>query len=370
MRFTWPALYAILFLYRSFFAFVAFAIVSRFTTLGDTYGYALGTMAGYHDKYGIGFDSNTIAFLFGYAIQVLFLSNEYVSAIAFQAIGFVGIVALLRSLSPDFRRRLVPFFFFPSFTMWTSIPGKETFIVLFVCLVLKVVVDWTTSRRLNLPLLAFGLLMVGLFKPHFVAALLFVLGLALVVSYVRQKGIVVIVAFAVTIGALFALRGFLEERAPQMFLYHFTGDSARSTREPFWTEPGDFFAKAPEGMWLAFVGPTLSEVRISVVHLFSYFESLVMLGAFCAMIGRGFSRIPVFCFFLGLGTIFWILAPNYGTGVMNPGTAIRYRSAWLPIVFFCVAVLMTREFGMAWVERFRKPAAGVRAAPLTPARSA
>ena len=354
-------------------AFAAFSIVSRFTTLGDTHGYALGSWEGYNAKFGIALDSNTIAFLFGYAIQVLFVSNEYLSAIAFQAIGFVGIVALLNSLAPELRRRLMPFFFFPSFTVWTSIPGKETFVVLFVCLVLKVVVDWTTSRRLNLPLLVFGLSMAGLFKPHFVAGLLFLVGIVLVISYVRPKGIVVFVALAITIVALFALRDYLEQRAPQMFLYHFVGDSARSTREPFWNEAGDFFAKAPEGMWLAFTGPTLGEAKISVVHLFSYVESLVMLGIFGVMLWRELPRVPVFCFFLGLGTIFWVLAPNYGTGVMNPGTAIRYRSGWLPIIFFSVTVLMTRDFGLAWVDRFRrrslKPTGTVPpAVALSPAR--
>lgn len=348
MKFTWPSLYLLLFVYRCAIGVLAFSVVIRLTSLGDVGQYANAEYA----RAGEG-TSTYVVFLFGKIIRSTMFANEYFLSIVFQSVSFVGIVMLLMSVVPDLRKRLLPFFFLPSFTIWTSIPGKETFVALFVCLALKAFVDFAQRKSLAIMYLALGLVGVAFFKPHFLAPILFLLGMSYVASGIRQRSIMVLGAFCVTISILVMLRPALEAAGPQLFLAHFTGDSARSARPPFWTEPGDFFGKAAEGMWLALVGPTLYEVNISVIHLASFVESMVVIGALGLMLLRESPRIPAFCFILGLGTIFWTLVVNYPAGVMNPGTAIRYRAGWLPIVLFCVTVLMTQRFGHMWVRNFR-----------------
>jgi hypothetical protein len=369
VKLTWPAVYAVLFIYRSIASVFAIGFVVRLTTLGDSHAYATLEFDQWVEKSGAGLNSNMVTFFYGLAIRKLFFANEFVVSIAYQAVAFVGIVMLLASLETGLRRRIAPLFFFPSFTIWTSIAGKETFTVLFVCLILKAIADLAYRRGMSFIQIGVAFVGVAVFKPHFLPATLFLFGLVLMAAPVKIKASLVTGALIVTVSILFALRPFLEISAPDLLISHFTGDNARSARPPFWTEHGDFFGKAALGMWLCFVGPTLEEVRVSVVHLFSFVESMILLGVFAFYLSRELPRIPLFCFLLGLGTIFWTLAPNYGTGVMNPGTAIRYRSGWLPIIYFCVIVLMTREFGVALIERFRKPARA-RAAPLTPARPA
>jgi hypothetical protein len=353
MKLTWPAVYAVLFIYRSIASVFAVGVIVRLTTLGDSHAYATLELEQWIEKSGFGLNSNVITFLYGLAIRKLFFANEFIVSMAYQVISFVGIVMLLMSLEPKFRLRIVPLFFFPSFTVWTSIAGKETFVVFFVCLILKAVTDFAYRGRFSFVQVGIAFVGIVVFKPQFLPGTMYLFGLILIVAPFRIKASLVAGAFMVTVSILFALRPFLEIFGPELFLAHFMGDNARTNRPPFWTEEGDLFAKAAEGMWLAFVGPTLEEIKISVVHLFSYVESMILLTIFLAHLLRDLPRIPLFCFLLGLGTIFWTLAPNYGAGVMNPGTAVRYRSDWIPVLYFCFTVLMTRDFGLALVERFR-----------------
>lgn len=371
MKLTWPAIYACLFLYRSVASALAITLLTQVTTLGDSHGYAALDYERGSEKAG-GQPSNVVTFLIGYVAKTIFFSSEVMVGLVFQAIAFVGMVMLLSSLSVDLRKRLIAFFFVPSFTIWTSIAGKEALIVLFVCLVLKAAVDWAYRGRISIWQVALGLFGLALFKPHFLPATMFLLGMSVALPATRVKTLLVLGSLVVTVSILFALRPTLELYAPPFLTAHFVGDYARSSRPPFWTEYGDFFGKSAEGMYLSFVGPTFAETRVSVVHLFSFIESWIMLIAFAVLLFREGGRVPAFCFILGIGVLFWTLAPNYGTGVMNPGTAIRYRAGWLPIIFFCVTILMTRRFGEIWLETFRRrpKAAAPPASEISPARPA
>ena len=82
------------------------------------------------------------------------------------------------------------------------------------------------------------------------------------------------------------------------------------------------------GLW----GPTVRETRISILHLFTFTESLFLFAFLLVFIKK---TVYVFLMqmklqyrrlFIVLNTLFWILFAQYIQGILNPGSAIRYRT--------------------------------------------
>ena len=103
-------------------------------------------------------------------------------------------------------------------------------------------------------------------------------------------------------------------------------------------------------MFQSFFGPTFSEVSNSVLHLFSFVESLVILIILMAIVLVRLPRLPVFIFITATFSLVMILFVNYPFGIMNPGSAIRYRTGYFPIVIFIIIVLTSRSWSIMWLE--------------------
>ena len=116
------------------------------------------------------------------------------------------------------------------------------------------------------------------------------------------------------------------------------------------TEQYDIFTKAPEGILLAFMGPTLSEASGRVLHLISYAESSFMLLMLFFYIFIRLPSIPAYSFFIGIFTVFWIMFAVYPLGTNNPGTAVRFRTDFIMIIYVAVIVIMSRSLYINWRE--------------------
>ncbi len=95
-------------------------------------------------------------------------------------------------------------------------------------------------------------------------------------------------------------------------------------------------------------------MSIGVLHVLTFFESLVIVTILTLFMIRRLPERPVFNFILSLGGIFWIVFPNYPLGLSNPGTAIRYQTGWILIVFLCAVSLQSRPLFAEWVKGRRR----------------
>ena len=126
-------------------------------------------------------------------------------------------------------------------------------------------------------------------------------------------------------------------------------DIGGSTREAFWVTPQEVFTKAPQGMLLAFFGPTLGEAQNGgLLQRISFAESTLLLGILAVVFFAKLRSLPAYSLFLGAGTIFWIMFANYPLGVMNPGAAIRYRTGYEMIVVLVILFVFSRSAFVSW----------------------
>ena len=131
------------------------------------------------------------------------------------------------------------------------------------------------------------------------------------------------------------------------------GRSSRS--DLFFTEKYDVFLKAPLGMALSLFGPKLTEIFTSPLALISFIESSVLFAFIFIIVAQRLMLLPVYNLILGAGTIFWLIFATYPLGITNIGSAVRYRSGWIILIFGIVSVLMSRSFYMHWQAYEKEP---------------
>ncbi len=361
MRFTWNAYYVLLYLYRCFFSVLAQVVVLRITAIPDSTGYQAANIAevallAQAQQYSLTFAMQANAGLLTRAIAAVLSLFSGGSAIliniGFQSIAFVGILLFLRAVEPSARRVLAVLLMFPSFTLWTSITSKEAIVVCLLGILAKHVIDIFYGRDRGVAYYLFVLLPVCAilftFKPHFLAAIVFVFGVAKVGAYTRKPATLALLAGAASLVPLYLFRDPLDAfaQARYMGVLREPGNSNRSVA--FLAEKYDTFLKAPEGMLRAFFGPTLAEATDGVLHLISFIESSVLIAVLVVFVLVRLPRTPVYMAILGLFTVFWIVFANYPLGLANPGTAVRYRADYVLLVYLGLLPLLSRGLYVRW----------------------
>ncbi len=355
MAIGWPTFYVFLFIYRCAYSALAFFVVSRLTGLGDVARIISADFTAI-DVVQLGADplqgSRGIAIVIaqnlGRLFKILSFGNELLIFMFFQAVAFVGLVKFLMSLEPKFRKRVALILLFPSFSVWSSIPGKEAIVVFAVGVSCSYVVDMYYNReKLSvLHIVAFAAL--AIFKLPYVIAFIFLIGVSKIAYRVRQKAFVALAVGIVSLVPLYTFRDKIDALSFEV-IRHFNVGFGRMTREPYWTEQYDVFWKAPYGMFQSFFGPTLSEAATGILQISSFIESTILVAMFLFFLLKRLPEVPVYNFILGLFTTFWILFSTYPLGIMNPGSAIRYRTGYLVLVVFIFTFLTSREVYASWL---------------------
>ena len=337
---NWAHVLVALFIYRSVVSVAAQTVIPGFTTLGDSQRWQTSAFAMPSDWF---LQSNYITQNIGAVLGWLGFGNAVLINLGFQTIAFVGLARLILCITPDLRWRLLPLFFLPSFTMWTSVASKEAILVFAVSNLVVYAVALHRERVLPRPSEVLSALLVFVFKVHYMPALLLLIGVAAVGRYVRPAALVALVAGVVSLATLYVFRERISELSFQL-LPHFVW--GRSTREAFWTSQYDVFARAPYGMWQGFMGPSLTEAleAVNVLHVIAYVEGLVMLAMLLYLLVSNLPKLPIYGFFVSAFTLFWILFPNYPFGILNPGSAVRYRSGFVVLVFAIFAIFLCHRF--------------------------
>ena len=353
---TWGVFYAFLWLYRSAASVAGQLVVTQVTTLGDSGGYqsgetfvswtVLGQLTDIERTRGIG---TAITTLLGALFNRLFDGNLILINIGFQTIAFIGIVALLRTAKPAHRARLAFLFLLPSFTLWSSVAGKEALIVFFMCVgsvgILRI---WYGEDRPSL-LHAAAFACVYPFKPHYVPALAYLLGTSWAARHVRQPAALALILGLSSLSFLYIMKDTMARLVFKDVLSGFRGHGVTFNRPDFWETPADIFLRAPDGMFRSLFGPTFQEALSGhIFHFVSFVESAAILSIMIWFAVRGLTRMPAFTFVVGAFTTFWMLFSTYPLGVMNAGSAIRYRTGYIVVLFVLVAAMLSRETYFTW----------------------
>jgi hypothetical protein len=343
----WSLILLLLWLYRCFYSAVGQLVVVRLTSLGDSDRYqgAVSKFTGINAAFFT--DSTTFLEGVGLGLATVLGENPILINIVYQTLAFYGIARLLLAIEPELRRPLAFVLLLPSFNLWTSVAGKETVIVFALAVLCSLLVESYYNRARLGAIHVFAAALLLLFKPHYFAALGFVFGLTWACRRVRQKEALVLVVGCVSLVLLLLVADRVDELSFQV-LTHFDHGNARSTREPFWVEPYDVYWKAFEGMALSFIGPTFEEALRLPVQMIAFVESLALCAVLLFLMAMRLSRIPVYGFLLGAFTLFWLLFVNYPFGVMNPGSAIRYRAGYLVLIVTIFVFVLSRRIFVGW----------------------
>ena len=363
--YTWNLIFFFLWAYRCVFSLLGEVVIMRITGIPDTQTYqsqdavtALAFLATSTKSMGLQFTMQAFATAVTNAVggifNLLFLGNPILINIGFQTIGFAGIVVLLRSVTGQLRIVLMLLLMLPSISLWTSIASKEALLLFFLGIICAHIVNiyYNCDRiRWYLPVC---LLLLYTFKPHYMIPIVFILGVSYVARHVRQKAFVAFFALMISFVMLYVFAEQIDEYARTVNSWT-TALGGRSTRPLFIILPYDTFLKAPEGMYLAFFGPTLKELSTTILHLATFIESSLIIALLGFYLFRRWPELPLYNVIVALGTSFWTLFPNYPLGVFNPGTAIRYRSGYIILILLSFVFILSRERYAAWRGPVRKP---------------
>ena len=356
-----------LFFYRIMMAFVAKFVVARFTILGDEGAFLYGLP---HEKYG------TLSMMiekFGFKLLFMkdhlgvFIVSALHSVLHFEiltfcvcsAIGYFGIRKFLVEAKSGSRSYLLLILlcYFPSFSIWSSIAGKECLVVFGMGILCAELMKLYKNKPFKPGVLFFiALWLVMVLKKPYIPFVLMTFGYVVFrrcvrIPYKWDVALLLGLIGAVVVG-MYLLRYQLDEYA--FYAQDVFRVSARSTRNHVFIEQFDIFRKIPCLMPLAFWGPTWAECATSPLHLFSFIESgviiimfIIMLWGFPVCLMRQFRQYYQW-FLLGCNSVFLLLFAQYGQGIINPGAGIRYRTnIYLPVIAFVYIFAFLKE---RWVE--------------------
>jgi len=354
---AWGVFFVFLYFYRCGMAVLGELVVARLTELGDAdqYQRSVFTILELTQVFSVGeiFDlgrvySTRLAESLGAVFHLLFFGNAIFIDIGFQTIAFIGILKVLLAVDGATRRYLAALIVMPSFNLWSSIATKESLIVFFVGTLCAYFIRLYQNRVRFGPLEVLSAIGIFIFKVHYVPA---ILGIYLFIMFgqrVKQKAAFVLGAGLFSLIPLYLLRDKIDSMAFRI-APHFLGYG--SSREMYWTEQYDVFFKAPYGMFQGFFGPTLEESVSGPLQMASFLESAIIVGIMLLILLRNIRELPVFSFFVGTISLGWLLFACYPLGILNGGSAVRYRTGHLILVFFIFAIIFSRDRYVLWRER-------------------
>ena len=352
---SWGAFYLLFWLYRSAASAFGQLVIMRLTSIGDTVRYQTGDLyLTMHNLMAADIDGvRTVGTYVAHSLGAIFFlafgGDPIMINIGFQTVAFIGIVVLLQAAKPKHRRRLAFLLLLPGFTVWTSIASKEAVVVFALGIVCSYIVKmWYGEDRLRIwHIAAFVLLMY--LKPHYGGAVGYLIAVSYAARYLKQPATFALGAGLLSLVALYLVQDTMSEIVFAKVLPQFSGHGGTFIRTDFWETHGDVYLKAPQGMFLAFFGPSPVEAFTGKsLHLFSFLESLFILCALLYFTFTGIGRLPAFTLIVGSFTTLWTLFPNYPLGVMNAGAAVRYRTGYIIILFVLATVILSRESYHTW----------------------
>ncbi|QJD97538.1 hypothetical protein HH214_17495 [Mucilaginibacter robiniae] len=341
----------------------AVLVFSHLTTLGDTFAY-LNSPLIFSSKI---FYSSTALMLFTGALFKAVFKADVLACIPLMLLSFYGVYYVVDRLNLyKLSGIIILLVSMPNFGVWTSIHGKEA-IGCFFSGVIAVMIIKKLNGKYKLKFIDyFALYLCAMFKPQYLIYIIQALIFIELVNRLTDKRylpfVLGCIIFFLNIVVLYFFRDFIDVLAKGMaanFNYN-DPNLAKSTRSDApWLVPYGFFKTAPYGMFIAFFGPTLSEMIAKPTHLLSGIESIIMIVCFIVLlIPRLTYNLNTFRFnptvFVAYFIIFaGILFMQYPFGFLNPGSAIRYRCNFYLLFVMLLLQLFSKSSDKRYVEPYQ-----------------
>lgn len=316
--------------YRLIICILTLFFVSKLTILGDFGRYTTGDPVKIIESNGSKFILNSTAlteFLVG-SVKKICLGNSILTSLLFNLIGSCGIVYFFKSTSLN--KLVFILLLFPSFTIWSSYPSKESLSVLATSLIMGNLIKIYENRRrskIDKILFLLGLFLIYVYKKQYLICILF-LGIYI---FFRKKikfnfrCVIYCIYLGIVIITLYLLRDKIDTFLRNFHLY-FDYGSKETVRNLFiFREKYGFFKNILYGMFISFFGPSLFEVRQGGLKLLACLESSLIIGIVFNLVIKSIKN-SVEKVFLFINGIFLLLLPQYPFGIFNSGSAIRYRT--------------------------------------------
>ena len=341
------------FLIKVFYLFFAIFIFSKLTTLGDTPRY-LNSGVGFSIK--VFYSSTEMMDFLGNSLKKI-LYFDVVACFPFLLLSFYGIYYAIKELNLHYAGiLLIILLSMPNFGIWTSILSKEAVGCFYSGIIGVLIINFYNSKFKVKIIDVLALYLCFIFKPpYFVFIIQSLIYLRIVNGFKFSAGLAAILAvFALllNIGIIYLFREEIDLAARALYV-HFTNfgdpDLAKSTRENAFEEQFDFFKKLPFGLFISFFGPTITEMLEKPTHLLSGIESALILCLFLFLSFKSFIRPMIHyrfnpkLLFIYLFLFFGLLFSNYPFGILNPGSAVRYRENFYLIFVILLAYLYIRN---------------------------
>jgi hypothetical protein len=344
--------WVVYFLIKIFYLFFAIFVFSKLTTLGDTFDYLHSPLV---VSPSILYSSTTIMTFTGALFKRVFM-NDALACIPLMMLSFYGIYYAVDRLNLyRYSVYIILLFSLPNFGVWTSIHGKEA-VGCFFCAVIAVILIKKLQGKYRLRWIDyFALFLCAIFKPQYLLFILQAIVYLNIVNKFKDKKYFPLLfgLFIITLNvlAIYLVRDLIDELARGMAAHFRSNDPglAQSTRSELpWMIPYGFFRSAPYGMFIAFFGPTLSEMIRKPAHFISGLESITlvtsMLFLYSQVLKYNFSKLRFNpkLFITYIIVFIGILFIHYPFGFLNPGSAIRYRANFYPLFVLLLLYQFTR----------------------------
>lgn len=230
---------------------------------------------------------------------------------------------------------------FPSYGMWTSVASKEAIVSSFILLITNQFFNIINQKKTNIYTIVISYYIILVFKIQYIPILLLLH--VFLTLYYKYKFIHFTYLFYIPCVFIFScyFAYYYREYIDQMAFIvstHFNPDSSSTRNNFLLINKYDIFTNAPFGIFIGTFGPTLSEASSKITHLISFIEStIIIIIIFSIYIYKKLLfimnkklylndvTIPIFILLL------FCLA-QYPFGIMNPGSAIRYRCSFYPFI--------------------------------------
>lgn len=330
-------------MYRLFFMLVSVYVISRMTTLGDYDRYAeavLGTsimnLIQYRSDTAL---TDTIVSL----LRTLFLGRMLFVNIFLNLISSFAMIRLIRKINYKFI--FLVLFLSPSFNIWSSFASKEIIIVTAMAIMFTEIISYLKDEKVHYIIGFFCAFIIMFYKLQLILPVIqLILSIWLLHQYSRESGIVIIpLILVVNILGIFIMRDYVDDLV-RSIIVHFSA-SSRSTRDSaFLMQNYGFFIKLPYGMFITFFGPTVSEMSTSILHAFTAVESTLIIGTLGYLIlirNKKFIKPDYIHVMVLLNLLLLLMFFQTPWGILNPGSAIRYRADYY--IYILIIIYLYRE---------------------------
>ena len=223
---------------------------------------------------------------------------------------------------------------FPTFGVYSSVIGKEAMCVFYFGIISGYLFDLINKNRIKPKLIELlALYLLSITTPSFFIGIGSVFLFVIISNKFHLKGYGKLFLLAshilLAIFLFYIFRDILNDMSFDIDKYF--RKNAGSTRENIFINNYDIFWKAPYGMFVAFWGPTFFEITQKPIQSIAFIESLIIFIFFLFFIMRFLakalktSHFNIYVFALTFMLVFWFLFAHYPSGIMNPGSALRYR---------------------------------------------